>query len=88
MSSKEGHPMKTRVLNFRLEPETASLINAWLAKNPGFTASQLGNLALRAFVTKPFVLEPVAAEVAPEKDYFAALDTVLDEHSDAMERLK
>lgn len=80
--------MKTRVLNFRLEPDTESLIDAWLAKNPGFTASQLGNLALRAFVTKPFVLEPVTADAAPEKDYFAALDSVLGEHADAMERLK
>ena len=80
--------MKTRVLNFRLEPDTEPLIDAWLAKNPGFTASQLGNLALRAFVTKPFVLEPVMAKAALEKDYFAALDSVLGEHADAMERLK
>ena len=80
--------MKTRVLNFRLEPETEPLLDAWLAKNPGFTASQLGNLALRAFVTKPFVLEPVTAESVGAKDYFGALDAVLDEHADAMERLK
>ena len=40
--------MKTGVLNFRLEPDMEPLIDAWLAKNPGFTASQLGNLALRA----------------------------------------
>jgi|GEM_PF-6512356 hypothetical protein len=80
--------MKTRVLNFRLEPDTESLIDAWLAKNPGFTASQLGNLALRAFVTKPFVLEPVEVEQASEKSYFEALETVLHEHADAMERLK
>ena len=80
--------MKTRVLNFRLEPDTEPLIDAWLAKNPGFTATQLGNLALRAFVTKPFVLEPVTAEAATEKNYIAALDAVLDEHADAMERLK
>jgi hypothetical protein len=80
--------MKTRVLNFRLEPETEPLLDAWLAKNPGFTASQLGNLALRAFVTRPFVLEPVTAESVAAKDYFGALETVLDEHADAMERLK
>lgn len=80
--------MKTRVLNFRLEPETETLLGAWLAKNPGFTISQLGNLALRSFVTKPFVLEPVAVEQASQKDYAAALEAVLGEHADAMERLK
>lgn len=79
--------MKNRVLNFRLETETESLLNAWLEKNPGFTISQLGNLALKAFVTKPFVLEPVA-EVSSEKEYFDALDKVLTQHADAMERLK
>lgn len=80
--------MKTRVLNFRLEPDTEPLIDAWLAKNPGFTASQLGNLALRAFVTKPFVLEPVTAEPVGDTEYFKALDAILDEHADALERLK
>lgn len=79
--------MKNRVLNFRLETETESLLNAWLEKNPGFTISQLGNLALKAFVTRPFVLEPVT-EVSSEKEYFEALDKVLTQHADAMERLK
>ena len=87
MSSKEAFVMRNRILNFRLEAETENLLNAWCKKNPGFTISQLGNLALRSFVTRPFVLEPVT-EVASERAYFNALDTVLDDHADAMERLK
>lgn len=79
--------MRNRIINFRLEEETEGLLNRWCEKNPGFTISQLGNLALRSFVTKPFVLEPVT-EVASEKAYFETLDRVLDEHADAMERLK
>lgn len=80
--------MKARVLNFRLDEDTEELLEAWMQKNPGFTLSQLGNLAVKTFVTKPFVLEPVSAEPANEKDYFTALDAVLEEHADAMERLK
>ncbi len=79
--------MRNRTLNFRLESETENLLNAWCEKNPGFTISQLGNLALRSFMTKPFVLEPVT-EIASENTYFKALDEVLDNHADAMERLK
>jgi hypothetical protein len=81
-------PLKTRVLNFRLEHDTEALLNSWLAKNPGFTLSQVGNLALRSFITKPHVLEPVSAETVDDKTYFGALDKALDEHADAMERLK
>jgi hypothetical protein len=80
--------MKARVLNFRLDEDTEDLLDAWLAKNPGFTLSQLGNLALRSFVTKPFVLEPVSSQNMTDEAFFRAAEVVLEEHADALERLK
>lgn len=80
--------MKARVLNFRLDEDTEELLEAWMEKNPGFTLSQLGNLAVRSFVTKPFVLEPVEVQTLSEDAFLRAADVILDEHADALERLK
>lgn len=80
--------MKARVLNFRLDEDTEKLLEAWMEKNPGFTLSQLGNLALRSFVTKPFVLEPVDAQPPSDNAFLRSADAVIDEHADAIARLK
>ena len=80
--------MKTRVLNFRLDQETEALLDAWLAKNPGFSITQVANLALRSFVTQPFVLEAVSLEKISDEKYYKALEQNISEHADALERLK
>jgi len=79
---------KQSSINFRLDAELAPLVEGWLELNPGFTSSQLGNLALRNFVTQPFQTQPVTVEYLSKKDAKVFALEMMEEHADAMERLK
>jgi hypothetical protein len=74
-------------VNFKLNDSIAEIMAAWLAKHPDIDRTTLCNMALREFLSKPHTLEPVVMQAsAAEVD--RAVDMMIHEHADTLDRLK
>ena len=63
-------------------------VTEWLGKHPAIDMTTLNNMALREFITRPHVLEPVAIAMATDDEVMAVVQAVEEEHADAIEKLK
>lgn len=76
-----------RHVNFKLHETLDRVMDAWLAKHPDIDRSTLCNMALREFLSKPHTLEPVVMQ-ASQEEVDRAVDMMIHEHADTLEKLK
>lgn len=79
---------KGKTINFRIDSDLEPAVSAWLGKHPDIDMTTLNNMALRNFITKPHVLEPVEIVMASDEEVMEAVRSIEQDHADALEKLK
>ena len=79
---------KSKTINYRLDRELEPAVAEWLGKHPDIDMTTLNNMALRDFITKPHLIEAVEIVTASSDEMGAAVQLVMQEHADALEKLK
>ena len=79
---------KGKTVNFRIDRDLEPAVSEWLGKHPDIDMTTLNNMALRNFITKAHVLEPVEVVMASDDEVMEAVRGVERDHADALEKLK
>ena len=79
---------KGKTVNFRIDRDLEPAVSEWLGKHPDIDMTTLNNMALRNFITRQHVLEPVELVMASDDEVMEAIKGVEREHADALEKLK
>ena len=88
MGDTDSMTSKSKTINYRLDRELEPAVAEWLGKHPDIDMTTLNNMALRGFITKPHLLKAVEVITASNDEMEAAVRLVMQEHADALEKLK
>lgn len=85
---KASRPSKTKTTSFRLDTNLKKSVNDWLSHNPGFNFSRLINFAVRNFISKKQILEPVETVKVNDQKVKKVVKRMMKKHADMLEKLK
>jgi hypothetical protein len=81
-------PLKSQTTSIRLDGDLKKPIHEWLEQNPEFNLSRLANMAIKKFISKKQVLEPVKIVKASDKKVEKSVKHMMKKHAHMLEKLK
>jgi len=84
----ESSTKKKKTVSFRLDNDLAQPLKEWISKNRGFTFSTLANFAIREYISSEHKIASVEISDATDTEARKSMGKMLEQHKDAIDKLK